>query len=87
MVLLKQGEEQRGKMLLTRALKYAHNMLGNHQFVSQVIVCLMQAWHLALWWWLTDWAAVIKHQAQTHCDQVHTECTESCMQPTRLLFF
>ena len=36
MVLLKQDKEKDGKMLLTKALKYAHNMLGNHQFVSQV---------------------------------------------------
>lgn len=36
MVLLKQGDESGGKMLLTKALKYAHNQLGNHQFVSQV---------------------------------------------------
>lgn len=45
MVLLKQGDEQGGKMLLTKALKYAHNQLGNFQFVSQVLSCLM---HLKL---------------------------------------
>lgn len=38
MVLLKQGDEQGGKMLLTKALKYAHNQLGNLQFVSQVLL-------------------------------------------------
>ena len=74
MVLLKQGDEQRGKMLLTRALKYAHNMLGNHQFVSQVTFCLMPAWHLTPLWWLSDQAGVIWHRAWIHRDSIHTDC-------------
>ena len=36
MILGRQGQEQEGKLRLTKVLKLAHSMLGNHQMVSQV---------------------------------------------------
>lgn len=39
LVLLKQGQELEGKLRMTKALKYAHGVLGNHQLVAQVGPC------------------------------------------------
>ena len=35
-VLIRQGQEQEAKLRMTKALKYAHKHLGNHQLVAQV---------------------------------------------------
>ncbi|KAL3152138.1 hypothetical protein ABBQ32_001235 [Trebouxia sp. C0010 RCD-2024] len=42
-VLIRQGQEQEGKLRMTKALKYAHSHLGNHQLVAQVLNVLAPA--------------------------------------------
>lgn len=44
MVQLRQGREE-GKLLLTRALKVAHNAMTNHQLVAQVCAQIRQGLH------------------------------------------
>ena len=46
-----QGEAKQRKHLLSKALKRAHNVLGNHQLVSQA--------GLALGWSICKWTRVL----------------------------
>ena len=36
MVLVRQGQEKEGQLLMGKALRFAYNILINHQLVSQV---------------------------------------------------
>ncbi|KAA6424975.1 MAG: hypothetical protein FRX49_05149 [Trebouxia sp. A1-2] len=40
MVLVRQGQEKEGQLLMGKALRFAYNILINHQLVSQIIVAM-----------------------------------------------